>query len=452
MSANYSFDIPINLGENLSDGLGSTFNAVQGSKDSSPQSTVNASGSPANSTAKPAPQRTHSGSGGGNKKGNSAERRATHNAIERARRESLNGRFLQLAASLPAISDVRRPSKSLIVNKSLDFVSESLSRETLYRLKIDGLRSENAILREQLNEFRRQAGLEVLAPPKFEELPKPLSEMGDKKRSSSLSAVNSSGPSIDFGDLDDDDGLFAPGSDGDPVRTSPTPSGVVADAPHNGANAGIPRFAPAQQASQFRQNQSLMSVPQGMMPNRSSPSASAHSGDRSPAEHGSITNNEGWMSGFDVKNYAPTSGANAHPAQGAAAPFSDFSFTGSSVIMPVSVGQSGMGVNFPQFMASNQPGAANSMQSIDPLAQSHGVGVDLFANLRNAQAQQSQSQPQRQAQQAQQLQLQFAQQQPAQFGHFQQGFDHNANGQHTHHQHSFFENAPLQTAQFMAAV
>jgi len=41
-----------------------------------------------------APRRRSTGGGGGNRKGNPPERRAQHNAIERARRETLNARFL----------------------------------------------------------------------------------------------------------------------------------------------------------------------------------------------------------------------------------------------------------------------------------------------------------------------------------------------------------------------
>ncbi|KAJ7793048.1 hypothetical protein B0H14DRAFT_2928461, partial [Mycena olivaceomarginata] len=50
---------------------------------------------------------------------NTAERRASHNAVERARRETLNARFLDLAALLPNLKHLRRPSKSAIVNSSI---------------------------------------------------------------------------------------------------------------------------------------------------------------------------------------------------------------------------------------------------------------------------------------------------------------------------------------------
>ena len=50
-----------------------------------------------------------------------AERRAEHNAIERARRETLNHKFQQLAHSLPNLQNDRRPSKGTIIERTLDF-------------------------------------------------------------------------------------------------------------------------------------------------------------------------------------------------------------------------------------------------------------------------------------------------------------------------------------------
>lgn len=50
-----------------------------------------------------------------------AERRAEHNAIERARRENLNTKFQQLAHSLPNLQNDRRPSKGTIIERTLDF-------------------------------------------------------------------------------------------------------------------------------------------------------------------------------------------------------------------------------------------------------------------------------------------------------------------------------------------
>ena len=50
-----------------------------------------------------------------------AERRAEHNANERARRENLNTKVQQLAHSLPNLQNDRRPSKGTIIERTLDF-------------------------------------------------------------------------------------------------------------------------------------------------------------------------------------------------------------------------------------------------------------------------------------------------------------------------------------------
>jgi hypothetical protein len=72
-----------------------------------------------------------------------AERRAEHNAIERARRENLNTKFQSLAQALPNLMNYRRPSKSQIVEKALDWVKQSISREERYRYQILQLQREN---------------------------------------------------------------------------------------------------------------------------------------------------------------------------------------------------------------------------------------------------------------------------------------------------------------------
>ncbi|ORZ22190.1 hypothetical protein BCR42DRAFT_487777 [Absidia repens] len=78
------------------------------------------------------------------------ERRAEHNAIERARRESLNSKFQQLAQALPNLMNYRRPSKSQIVEKALDWVKKSISREERYRYQVIQLQKENKKLLTQL--------------------------------------------------------------------------------------------------------------------------------------------------------------------------------------------------------------------------------------------------------------------------------------------------------------
>lgn len=54
-------------------------------------------------------------------KAEKAQKRAEHNAIERARRESLNTKLQQLALSLPNIQNDRRPSKGTIIERTLEY-------------------------------------------------------------------------------------------------------------------------------------------------------------------------------------------------------------------------------------------------------------------------------------------------------------------------------------------
>ncbi|CDH55891.1 hypothetical protein RO3G_07638 [Lichtheimia corymbifera JMRC:FSU:9682] len=77
------------------------------------------------------------------------DRRSAHNALERQRREHLNARFQELARTLPSLQSVRRPSKSMIVSKSLDYVMQSNTRESRYVSEILDLRRRNEQLRQQ---------------------------------------------------------------------------------------------------------------------------------------------------------------------------------------------------------------------------------------------------------------------------------------------------------------
>jgi len=87
-----------------------------------------------------------------------AAKRATHNAIERARRESLNGRFIELARALPNMASVKRPSKSAIVIKSLEFVHGAQSRE-------QQMKDQNAALRREVEDLRARLGQTQSRPP-----------------------------------------------------------------------------------------------------------------------------------------------------------------------------------------------------------------------------------------------------------------------------------------------
>ncbi|KAJ7186771.1 hypothetical protein C8R46DRAFT_1342076 [Mycena filopes] len=96
---------------------------------------------------------------------NTAERRASHNAVERQRREALNARFLDLAAVLPNLAQVRRPSKSSIVNSSIAHVHASRRHRILAAQQLRLLATECDSLRREANEWRARAGVMRLDTP-----------------------------------------------------------------------------------------------------------------------------------------------------------------------------------------------------------------------------------------------------------------------------------------------
>ncbi|KAG6877382.1 hypothetical protein C0993_007902 [Termitomyces sp. T159_Od127] len=99
------------------------------------------------------------------RRANTAERRATHNAVERQRRETLNGRFLDLAALLPNLSQIRRPSKSSIVNSSIAHINASRRHRILASRELRLLKLEADALRRELNEWRERAGIPRIEEP-----------------------------------------------------------------------------------------------------------------------------------------------------------------------------------------------------------------------------------------------------------------------------------------------
>jgi len=99
------------------------------------------------------------------RRANTAERRATHNAVERQRRETLNGRFLDLAALLPNLSQIRRPSKSSIVNSSIAHIHASRRHRMLASRELRLLKLESDALRREVNEWRSRAGIPSMEEP-----------------------------------------------------------------------------------------------------------------------------------------------------------------------------------------------------------------------------------------------------------------------------------------------
>jgi len=96
---------------------------------------------------------------------NTAERRATHNAVERQRRETLNGRFLDLAALLSNLNQIRRPSKSAIVNSSIAHLNASRRHRILAAQQLRMVKNETDALRHEVNEWRARAGVAFVEEP-----------------------------------------------------------------------------------------------------------------------------------------------------------------------------------------------------------------------------------------------------------------------------------------------
>ncbi|OSX65632.1 hypothetical protein POSPLADRAFT_1044957 [Postia placenta MAD-698-R-SB12] len=99
------------------------------------------------------------------RRANTAERRATHNAVERQRRETLNSRFLDLAALLPNLSQIRRPSKSSIVNSSIAHIHASRRHRLMAARELRLIKCEADALRRELNEWRDRSGLPRVEEP-----------------------------------------------------------------------------------------------------------------------------------------------------------------------------------------------------------------------------------------------------------------------------------------------
>jgi hypothetical protein len=99
------------------------------------------------------------------RRANTAERRATHNAVERQRRETLNGRFLDLAILLPNLSQIRRPSKSSIVNSSIAHIQASRRHRHVASRELKLLKFEADALRREVNEWRDRNGLPRVDEP-----------------------------------------------------------------------------------------------------------------------------------------------------------------------------------------------------------------------------------------------------------------------------------------------
>ncbi|KAF8195920.1 hypothetical protein K438DRAFT_1968391 [Mycena galopus ATCC 62051] len=96
---------------------------------------------------------------------NTAERRATHNVVERQCRETLNGRFLDLASLLSNLYQIHRPSKSAIVNSSIAYLNASCRHRIPAAQQLRAMKNEAHALRHELNEWRARAGVAFIEEP-----------------------------------------------------------------------------------------------------------------------------------------------------------------------------------------------------------------------------------------------------------------------------------------------
>lgn len=96
------------------------------------------------------------------KRVNTAEKRHQHNAIERQRRETLNGKFLVLARLLPSLAACRRPSKSAIVNGSISHLGHQRQQRLLASKLLRQLAQERDQLFAEVNQWRQANGCQAV--------------------------------------------------------------------------------------------------------------------------------------------------------------------------------------------------------------------------------------------------------------------------------------------------
>ncbi|KAJ6554647.1 hypothetical protein B0H19DRAFT_1072009 [Mycena capillaripes] len=95
-----------------------------------------------------------------------AARRASHNAVERQRRDKLNARILELASLLPSLAGVRRPSRIAITKSSIAHIHSSRRHRILASQQLRALHAENEVLRGEVNQWRHRAGIPGVVEPR----------------------------------------------------------------------------------------------------------------------------------------------------------------------------------------------------------------------------------------------------------------------------------------------
>ncbi|KAF7328378.1 BHLH domain-containing protein [Mycena venus] len=95
-----------------------------------------------------------------------AARRASHNAVERQRRDKLNARILELASLLPNLAGVRRPSRIAITKSSIAYVHSARRHRILASQQLRALHAETEALRGEVNQWRHRAGVPGVLEPR----------------------------------------------------------------------------------------------------------------------------------------------------------------------------------------------------------------------------------------------------------------------------------------------
>ncbi|TRM70226.1 hypothetical protein BD626DRAFT_25711 [Schizophyllum amplum] len=192
------------------------------------------------------------------RRSNTAERRATHNAVERQRRETLNGRFLDLAALLPNLSQIRRPSKSAIVNSSIAHISAARRHRLLAARELRLLKLEADALRRELNEWRHRQNLPTVEEP-------PRSEAFGMVLTGELEVIPEA-----MGDDDEDDEYFEQPQQQQQYQRGPDPRDV---ARLTGEYNNIRDMRQLQAQQQLEHAQRLAMLKAGMLKDKSMYSA-----------------------------------------------------------------------------------------------------------------------------------------------------------------------------------
>lgn len=94
-----------------------------------------------------------------------AARRASHNAVERQRRDRLNARILELASMLPNLAGVRRPSRIAITKSSIAYIHSARKQRVLAAQHLRALHAESEVLRAEVNKWRQRAGMPGVQEP-----------------------------------------------------------------------------------------------------------------------------------------------------------------------------------------------------------------------------------------------------------------------------------------------